>query len=278
LTLAAPPRDPPAARLAAHPLEKEVAMGRVLAFMILFPAAVLSEAPPAARGQANQPASAIEKRIIDSPGVTLQAPFGNLALGSFHLEMTARQPRLDAGTKQVAVDEWKLAADLERDNVFVKCSIKEPAAGKTLTIEGWILGEGRPGGVPYEATGGKVDVSPRVQQQCWIRAYAWTPALSAAASGATPAGQETIDGRSAEKYHVEARPKALEQIRTLMNLTSAKGTVWLDRQTGALLKAVIDYQESFTEQRGSSNVIGTGTGRVEMMVIRVGRASVKPPK
>jgi hypothetical protein len=121
-------------------------------------------------------------------------------------------------------------------------------------------------------------VSPRVQQQCWLRAYAWTPALSAAASGPAAAGEQTLDGRLADKYNLQARPKALEHIRPMMNLSSSTGTVWLDRQTGALLKAMITYKENFTEQRGSDNVIGTGDGRVEMTVTRVGKVTVKSPK
>jgi hypothetical protein len=116
-----------------------------------------------------------------------------------------------------------------------------------------------------------------VQHQCWIRSYAWTPALSVAASGATPAGEEKIDGRLADKYDVEARPKALEHLRPMVNLSASKGTVWLDRETGALLKAIIDYKESFTE-RGSNKVIGSGDGHVDMMVTRVGKVTVKLPK
>ena len=252
---------------------------RVLAPVLLCSVAVLSEPAPAARGQtSNQRGGNVEQRIINSPAVTLQAQFGKLALGSFHLEMTAKQPRLDIRTKQVAVEHWTLTADVEQDNLFVGCNIKESSTAKALTIEGWMLGEGRPGGIPYEATGGKVDVSPRVQHQCWMRSYAWTPVLSVAASGAMPAGQETIDGLSADKYQLEGRPQALDHIRPLMNLGAARGTVWLDRQTGALLKAVIDYREHFTEARGSTKVIGTGDGHVEMMVTRVGRVTVKLPK
>jgi hypothetical protein len=233
---------------------------------------------PASAVAADQAAATIEKRIIDSPGVTLQAPFGKLALGSFHLAMKATQPRLDDGQKQVVVDDWRLTADLERDNASVVCNIKDPATGKAQAIRGWIIGEGRPGGVPYEMIGGKPDLSPRVQHQCWARSYAWTPALSVAASGHTAAGQETIDGRVADKYNVEARPKALDHIRPMMNLSSSKGTVWLDRQTGALLKAIIAYKENFAERRGSDKIVGTGDGHVDMVVTRVGKVTVELPK
>jgi hypothetical protein len=54
--------------------------------------------------------------------------------------------------------------------------------------------------------------------------------------------------------------------------------VWLDRETGALLKASIDYRENFTEQRGSDKVVATGDGHVEMLVTRVGKVTVKVPK
>lgn len=241
--------------------------------IVLFPSLQAASAIAADQAAAN-----IEKRIIDSPGVTLQAPFGKLALGSFRLEMSAKQPRFDDGKRRVVIDDWRLTADLERDNVSLVCNIKEPGTGKAKTIEGWIIGEGRPGGVPYETTSGKLDLSLRVQHQCWMRSYAWTPALSAAASGHTAAGQEKIDGRLADKYNVEAPPKALEHVRPLMNLSSSKGIVWLDRQTGALLKAIIDYKENFAEQRGNDKIAGMGDGHIEMMVTRVGRVTVKLPK
>lgn len=242
-------------------------------------AAVLVAAAASVRGQASsEPGTNVERRITESPGVTLQARFGKLALGSFHLEMSARQPRFDDAKKQVAVDEWRLTADLERDNVSLVCNIKAPASGQAQTLQGWIIGEGRPGGVPYEIIGGRLELSLRVQHQCWMRSYAWTPVLSAAASGPTAAGQETIDGRSADKYSVEASAKALAHIRPMMNLGSAKGAVWLDRETGALLKAIIDYKENFAEQRGSDKIAGMGDGHIEMMVTRVGRVTVKLPK
>jgi hypothetical protein len=227
---------------------------------------------------ANERDANVERRIIDAPGVALQARSGTLPLGSFRLEMTARQPRFDGAKKQVVMEVWRLIADLERDNVFVVCNIKALRTGEGLTLEGWIMGEGRPGGVPYEMTGGKLDLSPRVQHQCWMRAYAWTPALSAAASGHKAAGQERVDGRSADKYLVEAPGNALERIRPLMNLGYARGAVWLDRETGALLKASIDYGENFAEQRGSDKVVATGDGHVEMLVTRVGKVAVKLPK
>jgi hypothetical protein len=242
-------------------------------------AALLLAVAPPVRGQASsQSAADVERRITESPGVTLQARFGKLALGSFHLEMTARQPGFDDAKKQVVIDEWRLTADLDRDNVSLVCNIKAAATGQAQTLKGWIIGEGRPGGVPYEMTGGRLDLSLRLQHQCWIRSYAWTPALSVAASGATPAGEEKIDGRVADKYNVEARPKALDRLRPLMNLAYSKGAAWLDRQTGALLKASIDYKERFSEPRGSDKLLGAGEGHVEMTVTRVGRVTVKLPK
>lgn len=224
------------------------------------------------------PAADVERRIIQSPGITLQAPSGKLALGSFHLQMMARQPRFDRAGQRVITEDWRLSANLERDNVSVKCQLKESGTGRTQTIEGWILGEGRPGGIPYEVIAGTLDVSPRVEHQCWSRVYAWTPVLSAAASGHAPAGQETIDGRTADKYRIEANSNALDRIRPMMNLSFSRGTVWLDRQTGALLKAMLRYKENFTAGRGSDKIIGAGNGHVEMTVMRVGNVAVKTPK
>lgn len=247
--------------------------------VVVSSAALLLVSVPSVKGQVSSPSAAnIERRITESPGVTLQARFGKLALSSFHLEIAAKQPRFDDAKKQVVIDEWRLTADLERDNVALVCNIKAPATGQAQRLEGWIIGEGRPGGVPYEMTGGRLELSLRLQHQCWMRSSAWTPALSASASGHTAARPETIDGRSADKYMVEAGEKALGPIRPLMNLSSAKGAVWLDRETGALLKASIAYRENFTAARGSDKVVATGDGHVEMRVTRVGNVRVKLPK
>jgi hypothetical protein len=238
---------------------------------------IIAGGVPALAQKASTANAGIERRITASPGVTLQAPFGKLPLGSYHLDMKGKQPRFDRTARRVYFDEWRLGADAERDNVSVRCEIKDPATAKTERIEGWILGHGRPGGIPYEMIGGKVDVSPRIQQQCWMRAYAWTPALSAAASGAISAGQQTLDGRTTDKYAVEAPDGALARVRPMMDLTASKGTVWLDQQTGALLKMALTYRENFTDPRGSENLIGTGDARIEMTVTRVGKTTVKSP-
>jgi hypothetical protein len=252
---------------------------RTVSLILISAGIALVDTLSAVRAQVSTPPDAnVERRIVNSPGVTVQAPGGKLALGSFHLEVNAKQPRLDADKKRVVAEEWKLVADLERDNVSVACTVKGPTSGPADTIQGWIIGEGRPGGVPYETAGGTLAVSPRVQHQCWARSYAWTPALSVAASGHTIAGQETIDGRLADKYQLQAHPQALDRIRPMMNLTSARGTVWLDQRTGALLKAIIEYTENFTESRGSDKVVGRGDGRVEIMVTRVGKVKIQLPK
>jgi hypothetical protein len=272
LTLAVRLRDP------AAPVRRGKTVVAVFSIAAVLGGSVFQPAPTARAQPSQQTVSKIEQLIIGAPGITLQARSGKLALGSLHLEMSAKQPRFDASNKRVFIDDWRLTADLERDNVSVLCKVKEPTTGNPQTIEGWILGEGRPGGVPYEATGGKVDLSPRVQHQCWIRSYAWTPVLSAAARGHTVMGEEKIDGRLADKYRVDAPRDALDHIRPMTNLSASRGTVWLDRQTGALLKAIIDYKENFTEQRGSDKIIGTGEGHVEMIVTRVGKVTVKLPK
>jgi hypothetical protein len=245
-----------------------------------FVGAVLSFADArSAGGQATaQPRGDVEKAIVESPGITLQQRSGRLALRSLHLEIRAAQPRFDPGKKQALMDAWTLTADLEDDNVSVACHVKAGGTGEARTVQGWIIGEGRPGGVPYQRVDGKLVISPALQHQCWARAYAWTPALSAAASGHKAAGEERIDGRLADKFVLAAGAKALDHVRPLMNLDHAKGTVWLDRETGALLKAHIGYRANFAETRGSDKAVAAGEGHVEMLVSRVGKVKVKIPE
>jgi hypothetical protein len=52
--------------------------------------------------------------------------------------------------------------------------------------------------------------------------------------------------------------------------------VWLDQQTGALLKANLTYEMDIKDL-GTGKVLGSGTGQVEIMVTQVGSVTVQLP-
>jgi hypothetical protein len=58
-------------------------------------------------------------------------------------------------------------------------------------------------------------------------------------------------------------------------IASVSGKIWVDQQTGALLKAVLDYQAEVTDSSGNDQ--GSGSGHVEITVTQVGNVTVALP-
>jgi hypothetical protein len=59
-------------------------------------------------------------------------------------------------------------------------------------------------------------------------------------------------------------------------VTAARGQVWLDQQTGALLKASLVYEVEIKDLV-SGKGIGSGAGQVELTVTQVGAVTVQLP-
>ena len=105
--------------------------------------------------------------------------------------------------------------------------------------------------------------------------------MSIASLGTTAQGSDTIDGRAADKYALDsagAPAGTLGVLSGMFSLTSAKGTAWVDKQTGALLKASIDYEQNLVDPPGSQTSVGKGTGHLELLVTKVGNVTVTLPK
>jgi hypothetical protein len=58
-------------------------------------------------------------------------------------------------------------------------------------------------------------------------------------------------------------------------VTSVSGKVWVDQQTGTLIKALLDYKAEVSDSGG--NPQGTGSGHLEIIVTQVGKATVSVP-
>ena len=105
--------------------------------------------------------------------------------------------------------------------------------------------------------------------------------LAVAATGPTSQGGESIDGRAAEKYGVDsanAPPGVIGMLGGILNITASRGTVWVDQETGSLLKALLDYEQKFPDPEDPETVLGTGSGQVEVLVTRVGQVTVQLPE
>ena len=68
-------------------------------------------------------------------------------------------------------------------------------------------------------------------------------------------------------------------MNALTQIHLIKGTAWVDKQTGALLKLTLDYQEGVTDPMAANNpVMGSASGHVDFLVTQVGKTTVTLPQ
>ena len=170
---------------------------------------------------------------------------------SFHLEATHQEPV--AGGQSLDT----MSADMQGTNVH----FTHTNSGRTIT--GYVIdGQG------YDANGQAQAAGSGSASMDWLM---WPldlqMMLATASSGATSAGTETLEGRTVEVYELDASGLTPAGIPPLV--TAVTGTLWIDQETGALLKAVLDYQATV----GS----GSGTGHIEVTVTQIGSVTVTLP-
>jgi hypothetical protein len=94
-------------------------------------------------------------------------------------------------------------------------------------------------------------------------------------------GTDSIDGRNADVYTFDSADssKASDAAMSAMgvgDLTSGKGTVWIDQKTGAMLKLEMTYSKSIKDN--DQKEIGSGSGSIKIEVTKVGQVTVTSPK
>ncbi len=239
--------------------------------------------PTKAAGQPSAPAAKdLQDRISSSLNRTLS--LDEKTLPSYHIEVSGSEPVLNQDTKKVETETYSLKADVSGENVHMTQTIATGSQA-AKTTEGYIIGGGmsksEAGGKEYEVAAGKT------QESFWV-SLAWVTfplriiaPLTIAATGSSAQGEEAIDGRAAEKYGVDSAnaPAGVMGILSAMfTVTSSKGTVWVDKQTGALLKATLDFQQNVVDPPGSGTVVGKSNGHIEIIVTKVGQVTVALPK
>lgn len=236
------------------------------------PAATQPPAPAATQPPA-PPAADLQSRISDSYNRTVGITDAGVVLGSFHIEMSGSDPIWNAETSQVETKNWTMTADFQGDDIYLVYT------SDGQTTEGWMIDQGTDNAKYYERVEGEVQESfmlPLV----WLNVLTPIFPLVVAATGPTSQGGESIDGRAAEKYGVDsadAPPGVMGMVGGFLNITSSRGTVWVDQATVALLKTILDYEQKFTDPEKPDTVLGTGSGHVEILVTRVGQVTVQLP-
>jgi len=234
---------------------------------------------PAPKPTPAKPSEDIQDRVSDSFNRTMGME--EAVFDSFHLEANGTNPKWNEETEQVEDEAWSISADVSGDDVYLEHSSAigdaEAEVTKGYVIDGGIADDGE----EYEVVDGKL-------QSSFLISLTWVAfplevviPLAIAATGPTLQGEEVIDGRTAERYTVDsakAPAGAMEVLGEMFTLTSSKGTVWVDKETGAMLKANLAFEQKVIYPPGSATEVGRGSGTVEVEVTKVGQVTVRLPQ
>jgi hypothetical protein len=187
---------------------------------------------------------------------------------SYHLEYSDKAPKWD-GSK-VVFTQSQMSADVEGKNIHFITSSPDNKTASDI----YLMGDQE-----YELKNGKAEPGLGMAGLAWV---SWpldvVMALSIGSLKTTPAGTETLDGRSAEVYQLDG--KVSDDPTGMLagmgfGFNAARGTVWVDAATGALVKAVLDYEKDVKDTSGA--VVGQGNGHMDITITGVGKVTVKLP-
>lgn len=238
---------------------------------------------PAASAPAPAPAPAksedAHKRVADS--LTLLFTESPPPLGAYHVEMQRKGPEWDKDTSSVKTETSELKADVEGDSVHLqRTTTLEGTAPKSF--DGYVIKRGMAntegGGKELEVKDGKAEGSFGVSI-----AWATVPLellgpVTVGSAGARREGEEEVSGRKAEKYSLDS-DRAPAGVMAMLggDMDKLLGNVWVDAQTGALLKLVADYQRKVLKP-DNKEVAGTAPQHVELLVTNIGATKVTAPQ
>ena len=205
-----------------------------VAVSIVAPQAAGRSANPTPTGPAD-----VGRLISVSLGNTLGIGKGAPVLPSYHLEAKGVDPGWNSAARKVDLTTYTLAADVNGKDVhFVYTASVNNGPFKTTDV--YMVG-----GQNYQVINGKTQPANPLDALAWV---SWslgpTSALGVASNGAASPGQESVAGRPADKYAVDSAsvpPDILKTLQRVTNISAAKGTVWIDQATGALLQADLSY-------------------------------------
>ncbi|HTX92828.1 MAG TPA: hypothetical protein VMC09_16580 [Anaerolineales bacterium] len=192
------------------------------------------------------------------------------ALPSFHLESQLLTPVWSGG--KIAQDRETMTADVQGQNVHFIDQTKK-AGGSNQTAEAYLMGK-----QDYDVVNGKVQ--PAGVSMTALTWKMWpldlVMILATGATDAKASGTETLEGRTAEVYTLNVSGATAPAVAGIgLPVTAVSGKVWIDQQTGALLKAVLDFQADVHDSSG--NPQGSGSGHLEITVTKVGQVTVTLP-
>ena len=209
-------------------------------------------------------------RIMKALNILLGSETSPSALASFHLDAVNQSPVWAGG--QIAQSQDTMIADVQGANVHFADHTKSPDGSETIA-EAYLIGKQE-----YDVQNGQVQ--PPGVSMTGLSWRMWPMnlmiLLATGSTGATAAGTETLDGRIAEIDEINVSGSSIPSVAGIaLSVSSVSGKVWVDQQTGALLKAVLDYQADVHDTAGADK--GNGAGHLELTVTKVGQVTVSVP-
>ncbi len=194
---------------------------------------------------------------------------------SYHLELVLDSPQANDDYTAVVNEKISISADVAGKNIH----ILQIDPGETTPKEGYIIGdtekEYKLVDGAWQEMMGQIALGWAMWPMQVVMPYAYTTSVYAG-----KLGTEEVDGRKAVAYELDtakADPAVLAGMEAFgLGKFTGTGKVWIDKETGALLKLQLDYTEDVFNADASA-VVAPGTGSITMEVTKVGQVTVTSP-
>jgi hypothetical protein len=251
-------------------------------------AAPQASAPPAttADAPAAEPAAPAQTEPGGTPGLSSRVSDSvnklllpeEKQLDSYRIDMSGVEPTIDIMDNTLIGKKYQRQIEIDGDNVHMISNLEEK--GEKTTREGYIIGGRNVDTMKdYEVNDGKLeDGGGMVGMGFAMFPLSVGMPVIMGGQGAVLQGEETIAGRMAEKYAIDSANIPKEAL-DFAGFKSIKGTAWIDKETGVLLKLLLDYEQEFVDpDPNSTKVLGVGTGRIDLEVSQIGQTKVTLPQ
>ncbi len=189
---------------------------------------------------------------------------------SYHLDYASKAPAWDSAQGKVVQRESRLAADVQGKNVHFTSTAVSGGGSKTSDV--YIIDDQE-----YELINGTPTPGLGLASLTWTM---WPldgiTVLGVSSLKTEPAGTEMIDGRVAEVYQLSGKVSddPTGMIATFgQPIAQSDGKIWIDQESGALIKLLIDYEVDVKDTSGT--VQGRASGSLEISVTQIGAVKVE---
>jgi hypothetical protein len=232
-------------------------------------------------GAPGSPSGAAGGSVPKNPGDSFNLTIGSDSkpsiFPSYHIELTLDLPKPNADFSAVVNEATKISADVQGKNIH----IFRTDPGTAIPEEVFIIGET---GKEYKIINGLPEATLGLSALNWSfwKLKVVAPYAAGVSLLAGKTGEETVNGRSAVRYDFDSSkgdPGAIAAIMSKpgsIGLTQSKGTLWVDKETGGMLKLTLDYVTG-VPNKDATKAIGEGTGHIELEISQIGQVTVVSP-